>query len=205
MALPASDNFDRSNESPLATNWSTAAGASALVLSSNKVTGTSGGWSAAYWDADTFANDQYSQVKFLDTNLYPHVAVRIKAEGTSKSYYLFGTLDATTCRFGKWVNDSFTQLGSNVSHTIAANTVVKMAVTGTGATFKLEVWIDGVSEHTYEASESSITAGSAGISIYNNSAYVDDWAGGDVTAAGRTTKNTRPHPLGIFHGMGFRQ
>ena len=60
----ASDNFDRADQDPLAGNWTqTGSGAVVFRLASNAV--TMNGFSndrEAFWNAETFADDQYSQV-----------------------------------------------------------------------------------------------------------------------------------------------
>jgi hypothetical protein len=62
MALPASDNFNRSNANPIGGNWTTVPGLENVQIVSNQLTGTVSP-SVAYWNPDTPNNDQYSQVE----------------------------------------------------------------------------------------------------------------------------------------------
>ncbi len=74
MALPASDNFDRANGN-MGSNWTQTghlgAGSQAAVISGNAVKPAAGANGAfAYWNADSFPNDQFAQLDMVWDSYY---------------------------------------------------------------------------------------------------------------------------------------
>ena len=68
LSGPATDDFNRTDNASLGSNWATPTGENALRISSNQAAGNAAlGAGAAYWSANSFDDDQYS--KCLPTGL----------------------------------------------------------------------------------------------------------------------------------------
>jgi hypothetical protein len=187
MALPATDNFNRADANPIGGNWSTVQGLNALQLQNNSVNGSVNNTdNAAYWNADSFANDQYSQIKKLTTSSDHGPLVRV---ATNNCY--MADVYSTGIDIWKYVAGSWTQLGSTISITLAANDVLKLSATGT----TLEIFQNGTSRGT--RSDSELATGSAGIWAYNNytNINVDDWEGGNVSGGATLVPQETTHAL----------
>lgn len=181
MALPASDNFNRANENPLAGNWTTQTGANAMQLSdSTRVRGTVTGYNAAYWNADAFGGDHYSQIvaTIVASGNSAFPCVRMQS-GAASAYYVRGN-GAGTVGVYKIVNGTITQLGSNYALTVANGDTLKISITGSVITISH----NGV-PHATTQTDSALTGGSAGVGSGNTARYADDWTGGDVAASGK--------------------
>jgi hypothetical protein len=172
MALPATDNFNRANEDPLAGNWTQ--NGNALRIVSNEVT-TPASYGFCHWNADTFANDQYCQCRIKSASMvYAGPCVRCAV--------------SDTVGYGAWVSGSFlyffylsagfgyNQIGSAVAITPAVNDVIKLTCVGT----TLEAFQNGASLGT--RTHSTHTSGWAGIHNHNTAAAIDDFEAGDVTS-----------------------
>ena len=168
MALPATDNFNRPNASTLGSNWTQDTG---FGIWSNYA--YPGSWpSIAYWNADSFASDQYASgvIKFLMGNwLTWGPAVRVSL---GKSYSLCAhDTDKLTIR--KNYEGTVTDL-STVTYTHSAGDVLRIEISGAN----LVGFVNGVSKVT--ASDSSITTGAAGLAGYSGG-DCDSWEGGNLT------------------------
>lgn len=174
MALPATDNFNRDDANPIGGNWTTITGVGDIQLSGNACAGTSASSdNAAYWNADSFANDQYAQIKKLTTSNDHGPLVR----GATNNCYIADTY-STAVDIWKNVAGSWSQVGSSISITLSANDVIKLTVTTT----TLEVFQNGISRGT--RTDSALASGSAGMWAYQNSTSheMDDWEGGNVSS-----------------------
>lgn len=180
------DSFTRANSGDLGSNWGVVTGftSKTLAISSNQVGPGSSESSLCfqYWSADTFANDQYSEAKVLaiSTSVYI-VAVTVRSSSGALTQYSGGFMGSvygdTHPRIWKWVSGSRTDLAVNSGVDIAANDVIRLEVSGTGLTLK----VNGVSQVT--TTDSSVTSGKPGLeaqnSLGNGTVLIDDWAGGD--------------------------
>ncbi len=190
FSLPASDSFSRCTAT-LGTNWTDAASGGAITdwtLSDNAgacagspvgaVNAFAGSnFDYAYWNADSFANDQYSQVVVTKgTNGYVGVAVRV----TSLNAYLV-TLDGGTCNIRKFVSGTRSDIGS-CSVTWTDGHTLKLQAIGTAIT----AFDNGVSIGT--ATDSDLVSGSGGIVGYADTGgqRVATWEGGNTGGGGPT-------------------
>jgi hypothetical protein len=181
MSLPATDNFNRAFQYPLAGNWTTSPGFGPLTGYNNAVCTQSATLSSTYWNADTFGNDQYSLCLALKPE-WCGPAVRLASAGAGNGYYIFaGATPPNGVAVFKVVDGVNTQLGSEISRTNANNEIWKLSVSGT--TLTPNVGGSDLSTRT----DSSLASGSAGMMIYSTyggGVYLDDWEGGNVAAGG---------------------
>lgn len=189
MTLPASDTFTGTNGTALQTyNSSWGINTSGFVLNSNALVGTNAHDAFAYWNADTFDNDQYSQLTAVavvaDTYVGP--AVRMAKSSTQTAYFMQGD-SADGLYLMKIVNGTETQLGSAAA-VVAANDVLRLEIVGTTLTPKRN---GNAINPPGAQTDSSIASGAAGIDIYNNNTggRVDDWSAGNISAAAAGSLN----------------
>ena len=177
MALPATDNFNRADVNPIGGNWTTIGALSAVQIVSNAAKGTNAsGRSAAYWNADAFANDQYAQTVVPFTGgLYDGPVVR--AATGAETYYNFRPNGASTAILYKAVAGTFTALGSGWAF-VAGNTL-KLSIEGT----TLTGYINGVAQDPTQT-DSALASGSAGIRFYGTGGTLDDFEAGNTEAGG---------------------
>lgn len=187
MALPASDNFNRSNGA-LGSDWTGTSGS--LVINSNSVaSNSSGAETAAGWNADAFANNQYSQVKITATTTGGAVgpAVRVSLSGNVNYYGYYGSSSENSSGVFKVVNGSWFDLSGAISGAgFAVNDVVRLEVEGTA----LRAYKN--STLVWSGTDSDISSGAAGICGYSNVSgmRLDDWTGGDLGGSGATVNAT---------------
>lgn len=175
MTLPATDNFNRADGS-LGSNWTQATGTNSPRVRSNGVDNYDGAADdLAYWNADTFNNDQYSQLVYKSGNsVWLGPAVRV----TSGNGYGLEAASGNTRYLGKLVGNVYTELANNLA-TFTANDVYRMEVSGTS----LVVKVNG--SNIFSVTDASLASGRAGLAGYGSSSGTtawDDWEGGNLGA-----------------------
>lgn len=199
LTLPASDTFNR-NDSTLGSNWTGVSGAITdwVVCDSTICSASPNHWGVysnytgaefaiAYWNADSFNADQYSQATVFDiggTNGYVGLGVRISS---GPNGYFF-TLESSSCQMYKFVSGTRSTIGT-CSLTQADGDVMKITAVGT----TIKVYQNGVERGT--ATDSSVSSGSAGIIGYQSgtpSTY--DWTADNISGGGGAT-----FPAGILN------
>jgi hypothetical protein len=187
MALPATDNFTTGPSQNLdsRTNWTLNSGGAGCLYIQNTadaVHSVAVDENIVHWDADTFANDQYSQCSTITgragaTSL---IGVAVRCHATAATGYYF-YLSGTNSYLNKLVGGSYTQLGSTGDG--GTNELMRIEAEGTTITPMCG------STPTEWASigaqtDSSITSGYAGVSGYaeDTAHKMDDWEGGDLGA-----------------------
>src|SRR5574343_259563 len=94
----ASDSFDRANENPLAGNWTTITGVGAMRIVSNTARSVTEARSGAYYNAQTFTNDHFSEcVVGADGSsniIGAGVAIRVSSSAQT-CYYIYTRLSTT--------------------------------------------------------------------------------------------------------------
>lgn len=191
MALPATDNFNRANADPIGGNWTTIN--QAMKIASNVAApSNTNNDSGSYWNADSFNNDQYGQIKvtapgnFNQTGGGP--AIRCNATSGGNGYVVFVMAGGSNnVQFSKLVNGSFTSIWQRTA-TYSAGALCKVSATGTTLTVTYNGSAVGAN-----ATDSAHSAGSAGMaySSINASTTLDDWEGGNVGAAAQDTPELR--------------
>src|SRR6187397_3208509 len=126
----ATDNFNRA-DGGLGTNWTTTTSETAFVISANIAEPTSGSDHGGWWNANAFANDQYSQcllpvIATAGGGLGTGCGVSVREANGARTYYRVVASAAGT-ELGKTVTGTFTSLKTDA--TVWAN----------GDTIRLEV------------------------------------------------------------------
>jgi hypothetical protein len=168
MSLPATDNF--AGTGALSGSWTVQEGTPARVGGVCQNGATQG---TAFWNADAFNNDQYSQC-IVDVNNWKGPSVRNSADtGANTDQYWWVSSISSGVVYLR-VNAGFTSL---FSANCASGSLAKMTATGT----TIEVFDNGVSQGT--ATDATLGSGSAGVGTYA-SGTADDWEGGNIGGGG---------------------
>lgn len=181
MSLPASDTFTRADAGNLGGNWtfSTPGGGGDLNISSHVCICTVGALRGAWWTADSFNTNHYSQVTCPDVTIgYGGPCVRMQTAGGSfDGYWLVFNKDdghVYIQRIDVGVNTTLTDCG-NVA---TSGMVLKLSINGS----TLTAYKNGSSIGT--ATDSTYVGGAAGIALALSNASLDDWSADDVSGGG---------------------
>lgn len=208
MAVLGSDAFTRANETPVASPWTQVytGGTRTFNLASNALAPTLLSQDGVYkYTGPTWPNDQYSQctctVTGTGADTGPGVTVRCGSPSASSTWYRLSINKAASNNLVlyKSVAGALTRIAQRTI-TFTDGHTLRLEVSGT----TLSIFYDGVLQGA-TVTDSGIASGEAGLGYSSTStaATVDDWEGGDLTAAGRTTKNVHSFGLGMQHGMGL--
>ncbi len=182
---PCTDDFNRA-DGGLGSNWSSSIGSMSIV--SNKVNYGSG-VNAAYWSANSFTADQYSEITFSGTaeSLTQCDGPAARANGSGDFYWVVKCSDNVL--YVQRVIGGTPTLLTSCLDAVTTNDVLRLEVSGAGATVTLEVYINGSlsSCGTFSDTDGArILSGSPAISgyAYAGSApwggAINAWAGGNL-------------------------
>lgn len=177
----ATDDFNRTNETPLAGLWNRVSGSiEDINLNTNELRGAVNGDKIyARTDATTSA-DMYSEAR--DHNSAVGDWGPVVRAGGGPTTNLEGYLYAVTLgRFAKFTNGAFTTISGNFDG-VSVDDMVRIEAEGSS----LSVYIDGVL-HTGQSqpiTDTSLTdeGDGPGVFIYDTTSRIDDWSGGDLGA-----------------------
>lgn len=176
MALPATDNFNRA--APLGANWTQAlAGTVTINAGGVEFVGAAASDAIAFWNADSFPNDQSSECTITARSSSTHfvgVAVRFVATGSGNGYCFFtdGDSGAGHSEISKVTAGVFATLKA-IASTFAVNDVIQLTIVGNTLTiYKNSILVDSVTD-----ASSPFASGSAGIYAFNTIARGDNWTG----------------------------
>jgi hypothetical protein len=174
----AYDPFNRVNGA-VGSNWTTITGLSAPQISGNQVLGQVGTQQAAFWNANTFAADQFAQVIVSNQGSQPTAnGTGVWCRASGGNGYLFQASNNVLQIF-KYANPTFTQLGSNVAATVVGGDVLRFECSGT----TLKGTQVGSASNSITQTDSTFTSGSPGIWITGPSGTPpseDNWSGGNL-------------------------
>jgi hypothetical protein len=195
FALPATDAFTAADGTVLTTysaNWSNNDGG--FDIKSNSVCPNDSGESGAFWNADSFNNNQYAKITrtALESGIWLGAGVRMAGAGTATYYAYYCSTSAQSDYLYKFVAGSDTELDRQ-SGEFTTNDIIELRVDGTTLTPRK----NGSTSTMGAATDSSISSGYAGLGSYQNSTSTrgDTWEGGDIAAAGISI------PVAMFHYM----
>ena len=177
MALPAQDDFNRSDANPIGGNWTTSPGFAALKISSSAVTGASTGDNAAYWNPESWPNDQWAQAKLTAFTAAEDAgpAVRLATEGSTKNGYWFDVgPTGTTCPLFRYLAGTAVNIAT-LTYTPQVNDVFR--IDAAGAT--VIGFINNVCRVL--VADTNLASGAAGLFFFEqDGTKYDDWIGADV-------------------------
>jgi hypothetical protein len=207
MALPATDGFSQTSGSTqaLATysaSWTIVEGSFNVPSGANAAAAGSVNYNTARWNADTFDADQYSQSVITSTLLADGTfgGAAVRCQSAAVTLYHAHT-NGSDVYVDKSVAGTKSGLAGPLSQSFSAGDVIRLEVSGVGATVTLRVYRAAAatptvftqigSDITDTAGDRITAAGSAGIFCYdfNNAGNcrITNWQGGNL-AAGSTFK-----------------
>lgn len=185
MALPATDSFTNSNGVQLATHdasWTVNAGD--FDIQSNSLAPDVSGECWAYWNADSFDDDQYAQagiVAVQGNGSAMGVVVRSHASAQSGYSFTVDNYGSPARQLYRLDSGSLTTLASDGTSESSLPVTYRIEAEGTSIRALREganLWGD--------QTDATYSSGSAGIhGRYDTSlTRLDDWEGGNLGAAG---------------------
>lgn len=179
----ASDNFNRANANPIGGNWTTEGGTNAVQIVSNAVEATVvNTTNFAYWNANTFPNDQWGQVTAVTLNPADTVAAFNLTLRSAKAnprtfyqYYMQHPASATATVIQKIIAGVGTTIVQNAT-VWASGDIALATVIGTTVT----LYKGGV--QVAQGTDGALASGPAGISARPVNALanvvIDNWSAG---------------------------
>ena len=192
-AASYSDDFNRSNENPIAGNWATPGGVDPMQISSNQAEASTAGanYNYSYYN-NTFGNDQDSQGTLKGTSLASfHSGVGVRGSTSALTGYFYGDIAGTYKILLLSAGSSSTL--ATCTGTPTAGHVMKLSVTSNHLTGT----INGGSSCTVD--DSTLTSGKAFIFGYSTlgQAALDDWSGSDSGGGGSS------NPIKLCNSFGL--
>lgn len=177
----ATDTFT-GDEDPLTTNWETVDWFGGLLKTGGYAKATENNNCLAFWDTDTFDDDQYSQSYCSDATPTGSqvVGVTVRCRDATHDAYV-----ATVCgwqaeggRVDKWVNGSLSHIAYTSWTVGTAEKLFRIQVKGT----TIKVFWDGTQYHG-DITDTSLTEGYAGIyAARTTTGFHNSWEGGNIVA-----------------------
>lgn len=189
MALPATDTFTAADDTALTTysaNW-TLNGGNFQINTNALASNADGANTLAHWNADAFADNQYSQITVVALGTsYDGVWAAVRCASAAHTGYTFEGYPTAVDynQLWKYAAGVGTQIGSSGTVNVQVNDVLRIEANGTTITPLL----NGVTTGTPGAqTDSSIDSGSAGVGGFGNATAgrSDNWEGGNLNAAAR--------------------
>lgn len=182
----ASDNFNRTNGG-LGLNWTKPLPASeqTLVIVNNEVTpDIETAHCYAYWTANTFNQDQYSQVRISNVGSWNGVIAR--AQPIVDRFYMAFVFGPNDYRIFLRKDGLYYTLSIGNTETWVAGDIIRLEAVGLNPV-GLTLLRNGNPVLTYTDAAENLVGGSPGIGIYSLTGAhlaVDDWQGGNLGPMG---------------------
>jgi fibronectin type III domain protein len=180
----AVDNFNRA-DGPLGVNWmKPIASENNLVIVNNQVgVDVENSHNYAFWSADSFTDDQYSQIMITKMGSWPGVIVR--ADGILDRFYLALLVGPNDYRIYRRWDGAYYLLATGTTETWQVGDVLTLGVVGSANPVTVTLYHNGSAVLNWTSSSAAEvkTGGNPGIGIYSPSGEgltLDNWEGGNV-------------------------
>jgi hypothetical protein len=175
--MQVTDDFNRA-DGGLGASWATLDNVYAPQIDTNEVKINASGNSIAFYSDNTFASNQYAQVKLssavtADANGGP--VVRAQNSSGGKAYVAFVT-SATELRIYLVDTADWTQLGASCTGTFAENDIIRLEASGSTLTAK----VNGAPVTDCSRTDATLTGGRPGVYVDGPDFRIDDFTGGDL-------------------------
>jgi hypothetical protein len=187
------DDFNRADSSTLGSGWENQSGEGGSLALANNVARTNDIFNVRgnRRTGESWGNDQSSQAVVASAATWRSWSVRTRTSGAARTYYAAGVenfeISGASNRYRIWkiVSGTLTSLANHGTQEPAASDVVKLSITGTG----LSLRVNGTEILT--ATDSDIASGTPGIGCQDNVASdaFEDWVGEDSASASGSKKN----------------
>lgn len=203
MALPATESFTDSNGVQLTTHsasWTLNDEDFDIQSNAFATDAASTGYCSAHWNADSFSDDQYSQivVDAVVVNKYCYIGTSARNHASTADYY-YWVGQANESLLGKVVSGSSTQLGAAGAAWVVTD-VIKLEAEGTTITPYENGSTTGTPGAQTDAAHGSGYAGIGGYwhaphSGFDDDIRGDDWEGGNLAAGAAAPTGQIEGPL----------
>ena len=180
----AADTFNRA-DGPLGVNWTKPiASENNLVIVNNQVgVDVEDSHNYAFWLANSFTDDQYSQITITKLGSWPGVIVR--ADGVLDRFYLGLLVGPNDYRIYRRWDGGYYLLAAGTTETWQVGDVLTLGVRGSANPMTLTLYHNGNAVLSWTSSSDAEvrTGGSPGIGIYSPSGQgltLDNWEGGNL-------------------------
>lgn len=202
LGIDPTDNFNRANETPLASPWTRLTGGSGNInLASNAITASAAGDKFYYYSGAASGGNHFSEISqnsaVTEDDWGP--AVRIGENGLSgywfSQYHQFGNDEAINCLDG----GSFTSVATANLTDIANGVVCYIEISGSSITCKR----NGAT--SIGPTTDTLLAGNGngpGVFLYQTGGALDNWQGGDLGGGGATAGGAIIGPVENCFGGG---
>jgi chitodextrinase len=179
--IAASDDFNRA-DGGLGANWTKPlASQNNLVIVNNQVgVDVEDSHNYAFWSADSFSQDQYSQVRM--SNVGPWNGVIARAQPLIDRFYMAFVMGPSDYRIYLRKDGLYYSLSTGSTETWVAGDIIGLEAAGLNPV-QLTLLRNGNPVLTYTDTTENLVGGSPGIGIYSRSGdhlAIDDWEGGDL-------------------------
>jgi chitodextrinase len=180
----ASDNFNRAN-GPLGANWSKPTVSTNNLVVANDVVGVDveNSHNYAFWSANAFNDNQYSQATL--TSIGPWTGVILRADSLQDRFYLGFVFGANDYRiYSRWDGGYYSlSVGNTVTWQIGD--ILRLEVSGTVDPITITMYRNGSAVLSWVSTGSGQvrTGGSPGLGIYSPAGMgltIDNWEGGNL-------------------------
>ena len=191
--MAVTDDFNRADSTDLGVNWSNRKGGStAFGISTNRCSINVNQDSASFYNAASFATDQYSEMALSSlsgTSNQTGLGVCVRCDTTNlgggATYVnmytcVVNTAASNNVTLAKWVADSYTMLAQR-TQAWSDGDVLRLEATGS----TLKIYRNG-SQLGADVTDSALAIGGAGVAHVASFAtgFGDNWGGGDLVAGG---------------------
>lgn len=187
MALPASDDFAGSGA--LSASWTVLDGSTTRVSDQADAAGV--GANGSLWNADTFNDDQYAEVTIGSTTPNCGPATRLTVSGATGTGYVVTATGANITLYRWNGNESYTSIAA-LGGSVTTGDVVRLESEGTTH----RVYKNGTQVGS-DQTNATYTTGSAGMFLYDATATLNAWEGGNLAAGGGGGSVKRLTLLGV--------
>jgi len=171
MATHVSDNFNRADETPLASPWGSCQSSTyGELLSGNAAKGGLAYNRAGSYYNSTFTDAQYAQCEQTE---FGAIGPAVRVMTTQRSGYFFAIVSSTIARMYKIHDGTVSQLGADYTGTYTVGATIKLTADGS----TLTPYVNDTALGT--RTDTTFTSGKVGIMSASSTNKVDNWYGGD--------------------------
>ncbi len=166
------DTFHRADANPAGGNWTTVPGCYPLKTIGNECAATSSSnLNIAYWNADTFYDDQWVECTFSAL----HDSGPCARMSTDALYCYFFDVYTTYPEVHRVVNGVFTKISTSIYCPWASSNVYRLECIGS----HVRAYINGALVFDYDDQDANaLTSGRVGMFMYDGTDRMNYWAGG---------------------------
>lgn len=183
-SVVASDNFNRPN-GPLGTNWAEPLATQGNLVVTNDVVGvdTENAHCEAYWSANSFSDNQYSQASLTTTG--PWTGVILRADTNQDMFYLGFVFGPNDYRIYSRYNGAYYSLATGSAVTWQVGDTLRLEVSGSVNPVTITMYQNGTPVLMWRSTlpVEVFTGGSPGLGIYSRTGAgltISNWEGGNL-------------------------